>query len=152
MFRKLILTLAAVAAVAATAVVTSNDAEAFPRGVRGPAVHRPVARPVIAHRPIIRTPHVGLRPIFRPRPGHFVKHHHPRCGWHHYRCNWYPHFRKVYVSPTYVAPSYVAPTYVAPTYTGQPGPCTCLSKQYLKDGSVLFKDNCTKESAVTEAR
>jgi hypothetical protein len=27
-------------------------------------------------------------------------------------------------------------------------PCTCLTKTYLNDGSVLFKDVCTKEAAV----
>jgi hypothetical protein len=30
-------------------------------------------------------------------------------------------------------------------------PCTCLTKQYLGDGSVLFKDVCTKEAAVATA-
>lgn len=28
------------------------------------------------------------------------------------------------------------------------GPCNCLTKQYLDDGSVLFKDICTKEAAM----
>jgi hypothetical protein len=28
------------------------------------------------------------------------------------------------------------------------GPCNCLTKQYLDDGSVLFKDICTKEAAL----
>jgi hypothetical protein len=27
-------------------------------------------------------------------------------------------------------------------------PCNCLTKQYLEDGSVLFRDLCTKEAAV----
>jgi len=27
-------------------------------------------------------------------------------------------------------------------------PCNCLTKQYLSDGSVLFKDLCTKEAAM----
>ena len=27
-------------------------------------------------------------------------------------------------------------------------PCTCLTKEYLEDGSVLFKDVCTKEAAI----
>ena len=29
----------------------------------------------------------------------------------------------------------------------QPATCTCLTKEYLEDGSVLFKDTCTKEMA-----
>jgi hypothetical protein len=27
-------------------------------------------------------------------------------------------------------------------------PCNCLTKEYLQDGSVLFKDLCTKEAAI----
>jgi hypothetical protein len=27
-------------------------------------------------------------------------------------------------------------------------PCTCLTKRYLQDGSVLFNDVCTKEAAM----
>jgi hypothetical protein len=27
-------------------------------------------------------------------------------------------------------------------------PCNCLTKQYLDDGSVLFRDLCTKEAAI----
>ncbi len=30
-------------------------------------------------------------------------------------------------------------------------PCTCLTKQYLDDGSVLFRDICTKEAAIATA-
>ena len=29
-----------------------------------------------------------------------------------------------------------------------PGPCTCLRKEYLPSGAVLFKDICTNEAAV----
>jgi hypothetical protein len=32
--------------------------------------------------------------------------------------------------------------------TTSPAPCTCLTKRYLQDGSVLFKDLCTKEEAM----
>jgi hypothetical protein len=32
--------------------------------------------------------------------------------------------------------------------TTPPGPCTCLTKQYTDDGSVLFSDICTKEQAL----
>jgi hypothetical protein len=28
------------------------------------------------------------------------------------------------------------------------GPCTCLTKEYLPEGGVLFSDNCTKEQAM----
>jgi hypothetical protein len=30
-------------------------------------------------------------------------------------------------------------------------PCNCLTKQYLSDGSVLFRDVCTKEAAIATA-
>jgi hypothetical protein len=44
--------------------------------------------------------------------------------------------------------TYVAPT--APTYAAAPSaePCTCLTKSYTQDGSVMFADNCTKETAM----
>jgi hypothetical protein len=29
-----------------------------------------------------------------------------------------------------------------------PAPCNCLTKRYLQDGSVLFKDICSKEEAM----
>lgn len=38
-----------------------------------------------------------------------------------------------------------------PTSLATPGaaePCNCLTKQYLDDGSVLFRDICTKEAAI----
>jgi len=31
----------------------------------------------------------------------------------------------------------------------QPGPCTCLTKNYTPEGMVVFQDLCTKESAST---
>jgi hypothetical protein len=34
-----------------------------------------------------------------------------------------------------------------PTTPAQ-APCTCLTKRYLDDGSVLFTDVCTKEQAL----
>jgi hypothetical protein len=77
---------------------------------------------------------------------------------------------ETYTAPVYApppvytqAPVYQAPvqttyapapqTYVAPTVqtyapAPPPAPCTCLTKSYAQDGSVMFADNCTKESAV----
>jgi hypothetical protein len=47
------------------------------------------------------------------------------------------------------APVQSAPAY-APTAAPQAAaePCNCLTKQSLPDGSVLFQDICTKESAI----
>jgi hypothetical protein len=44
----------------------------------------------------------------------------------------------------------------APSYSSAPAPrstepCNCLTKQYLPDGSILFKDLCTKEEAIARA-
>jgi hypothetical protein len=77
---------------------------------------------------------------------------------------------ETYTAPVYApapvytqAPVYTAPvqttyapapqTYVQPTVqtyasAPPPAPCTCLTKSYAQDGSVMFADNCTKESAV----
>jgi len=52
-------------------------------------------------------------------------------------------------------PSTVGPA-VLPAVPGSNGtvtaaagePCTCLTKQYLDDGSVMFRDICTKEAAI----
>jgi hypothetical protein len=40
-------------------------------------------------------------------------------------------------------------TVSAPVQTATtPAPCNCLTKTYLQDGSVMFKDLCTKEEAM----
>ena len=36
----------------------------------------------------------------------------------------------------------------APVASTPTAPCNCLTKTYLQDGSVLFTDICTKESAL----
>jgi hypothetical protein len=98
------------------------------------------------------------------------------CGngwnrWHHqYGSGSYVETAPVYAPPAYnqapvytQAPVYQAPvqttyapapqTYVAPTaptYASAPSaePCNCLAKSYMQDGSVMFVDNCTKETAM----
>ncbi len=60
----------------------------------------------------------------------------------------------VYQAPIPVVTATNAPT--APVYqaprpnvaTTTTAPCNCLTKQYLDDGSVLFQDLCTKETAL----
>ena len=61
---------------------------------------------------------------------------------------------QTYVAPpvqTYAAPpvqSYAtAPAYVAPARPVVSSDCSCLSKSYLPDGTVVFADNCSKETA-----
>jgi len=49
------------------------------------------------------------------------------------------------------APRVVTATAAASTYpaAANPGPCSCLSKQYTAQGAVVFMDRCTNEVAVT---
>ena len=35
-----------------------------------------------------------------------------------------------------------------PVAVSSPAPCTCLSKEYTPEGSVVFKDRCTNEMAM----
>jgi hypothetical protein len=80
-------------------------------------------------------------------PGGFHPHH-PR--WWRWHWRHYP-YSQVFVEPGY-STSYVAPTYTtsAPTAVAT-CPSNCLKKQYLEDGSVVFTDQCTNESATAPA-
>jgi hypothetical protein len=40
------------------------------------------------------------------------------------------------------------PAYGVDTAAAPGGTCNCLFKEYLRDGSVVFTDRCTKESAI----
>jgi len=78
---------------------------------------------------------VNAMDIRRGDGGHPPGHHvfgHPH--WHEH-----VHLRPVY-GHVYVRP-------VGYTTVVEPGPCTCLWKGYTPDGTVVFKDMCTKEMA-----
>lgn len=66
--------------------------------------------------------------------------------------HWHWHWRHGVYGPVFVDQGYVAPAYAtsapAPVATC---PSNCLAKQYLQDGSVLFTDQCTNESATAPA-
>lgn len=62
-----------------------------------------------------------------------------RWNWSH-NCYW-PHWRRYVVTTNYVNTAYPVARPVA-------APCTCLVKEYLPNGAVLFRDTCTNESAV----
>jgi hypothetical protein len=51
------------------------------------------------------------------------------------------HWRNYWVGANYVRTAYPVARPVAST-------CTCLVKEYLPNGAVLFRDVCTNESAV----
>jgi hypothetical protein len=84
----------------------------------------------------VHPPHPGPHPNPGPHPGpHPHPHWHPHWGW---GVGYYGGATAVYSTPTYSTP----------TYTVRTNTCTCLTKEYLPDNSVLFKDVCTKESAL----
>jgi hypothetical protein len=66
----------------------------------------------------------------------FVQHHH-----RHWRWGWRRHYWVAPVVTTAVATGVVA---AAPTWNR----CSCLTKEYTPEGAVVFKDLCTKETAV----
>lgn len=105
MSRKIILALAAVAALAGTALVTSNADAMVIRGGNG---------------------HPNGHP-----------HGHPHIHWRHHFVRWHAHDH-IYVRRVGLP---VIETAV------QPGPCTCLTKNYTPEGMVVFQDLCTKEVA-----
>jgi hypothetical protein len=82
-------------------------------------------------------PHIP--PILVP---HWNHHH-----WHHWNYGW----RVPYYGGVATA-AYAAPAYSAPIPERRTDSCTCLTKEYLPDNSVLFKDICTKESALAPVK
>ena len=78
-------------------------------------------------------------PIFVPhwprRPGIHVRWPRPILWAHWHR-------------PHYVIDEVVTERVVAPTTLVKTENCNCLTKEYLQDSSVMFKDLCTKEAAI----
>lgn len=106
MSRKLILSLAAVATLASTAILTGQADAMVLRGSGGNPGH---------------PGHPG-HPVGYPHFPHHIHFH-------------YAHDR-LYVRPVGYAVRAV-----------EPGPCTCLTKNYTPEGMVVFQDLCTKEMA-----
>ena len=136
--------LAAVAALGA-ALLAPTTASAGPMGLK---VHPHGPLGVVVH------PHGPMGIIIKPKPigwiphpiGVIVKPHpHPWppiswCKWHYCGPHWVPGGGTVVTEPIATTPVAAAPVAAAP--------CTCLTKTYLRDGSVLFQDVCTRESAI----
>lgn len=134
MSRKLALTLVALGTLASTALIAGSANAMIARGGAsfhgggdfhtggsyhgGPRLHIPIRQP-------------GL---------HVHEHGHDHFR---HRYVWWRHWwRHGHVYPV----GYVAGAgYVA--RAAEPGPCTCLTKEYTPDGIVVFKDLCTKEMA-----
>ena len=93
-------------------------------------------KPGIVGKPKLPNPDIGMinKPgkVTWPRWPHWHRHHHRY---------WIPY-------PVIVGGGTAA---YAATTTVRSAPCNCLTKEYLPDGSVLFKDLCTKEAAVSPA-
>jgi hypothetical protein len=147
--RSSILALAAVATVATAAFGTTSASANVPMGV---VVKKPILGVVIKPQPVlgvvIKPPHPILGVVINPpHPIMGVVIHHPdhdddddhdhHFWWHRDHRPWLVEDGTPRVSTAVTT----APT--APT-----APCTCLTKNYLTDGSVMFKDVCTKEAAV----
>jgi hypothetical protein len=102
-----------------------------PMGVVKPVFGvKPVLGVIIPPKPII----TGI--VIHPPGDH--DHDHGWWWWHHH------HERPWIVEGGYSVSAPVAVTGPAPVN----GPCTCLTKTYLNDGSVKFTDVCTKETAI----
>ena len=130
--RKTIFSLIAVATLAVAAALTATSADARPNG-HGAKGHGGggIQRHVGIGRHHLR----HLRPNFRR---HIVMRPH-WCLRHPWRCRRPIHIVRYPVATTGVATAAV--TRAAPS-------CTCLTKTYLPNGAVLFKDVCTQETAI----
>ena len=117
MSRKIILSLAAVATIAGAALMSSNADAMMHNG--GHSNFRTIGHVgQVGHVGRIDR-RIGQRRIHEHR--HFVR-------WHNH----------IWIRPV---------GYVEGVTTVQPGPCTCLTKNYTQEGLVVFQDLCTKEMA-----
>jgi hypothetical protein len=131
--RSSIFALAAAAAVGAAAFTPTGASAHLPMGVivkphpvLGVVIHPP--HPILGV--VLHPPHPIMGVVLHPGPDPDP----PHIWWHHHHSPWLIEDGETRVS---------APVATVPT-----GPCSCLTKKYLEDGSVLFKDVCTKEAAM----
>lgn len=123
-----------VAALAPTSASAKPPIIVKPHPVLGVVVHPPG---LVAHLPhpimgvVVHPPHPIMGVVVHPDPDPDP----PHIWWHHH------HAPVLFEDGDTMRVS-------APVATVPSGPCTCLTKKYLQDGSVLFKDVCTKEAAL----
>jgi hypothetical protein len=136
--RTTILALAAVAAIGAASLASSS---ALAMGNQGVGNHGLSGKTSGNVNGLKKHPDIGQ--IGKPKKNPDIGNIHWPHRHHHYR-----HFWRYY--PVIVGGGSVA--YATSRTTPAPaGTCNCLTKEYLADGSVLFKDLCTKEMAVKPA-
>jgi hypothetical protein len=71
---------------------------------------------------------------------HFGGHRFGHWRWHHRYAHWHRPYLYGY--------GYSEPVTYGVSRPVAAAPCTCLSKEYTDEGAVVFKDNCTNESAI----
>ncbi len=148
MSRKLILTFAAAASVAAASVTLGSSA-VYARGMMGGGGHFSSGG---AHFSAGRNVHMashtgrGSGKMFIPRPGRPGGHIPPiHIGHHPHHHHWvFRHGHWIVLGEDIVE----APVLER---TVSPGPCSCLTKTYTPEGLVVFADICTRESASAPA-
>jgi hypothetical protein len=142
--RTTILALAAVAAIGAASLASSST---FAMGNQGTSLSGKSNG--VASKPK-KNPDIGMigKPKKNPdigninKPGKVTW---PNWHWRH------RHHRHWWHYPVIVRNGGSSVAYAASPTTVTPSTCNCLTKEYLADGSVLFKDLCTKEAAVMPA-
>jgi hypothetical protein len=149
--RTSIYALAAVAALGITALAPTSASAYVPHGPMGVSVkpHGPMGIVIKPHPPIVTgiviKPHppivTGI--IIPPKPHPWPPFH--WCKWHYCGPHWVPPM--VVGGGGVIGTGAVATAPAAPVVSAPAAPCTCLTKTYLQDGSVLFKDVCTNEAA-----
>lgn len=139
--RKTVMALAAVASLGALALATNDaSARAFGGGTGG--MRMGGGHPGAVHVGGGGIRHIGgggiaiRHPIHRPIV--VLHRHHPHGYW---RIGWRRHYWVPPVVATGVATGIVA---AAPAWNR----CSCLTKEYTPEGVVVFKDLCTKETAM----
>ncbi len=143
MYRKIILALVAAAALSAPAVAPTA-AFAGP----GPVFQKP--------NPGLISGSPGFKWSWKQR--YLQQHYLQQPKWSY---QWRPGYRPQHYGPSYAGPRYYGPRVttltpdpVTPTpagYAPRTASGSCLTKEYLQDGSVLFKDLCTQEQAIAPA-
>jgi hypothetical protein len=130
--RSSILAFTAIAALGGAALAPTS---ASALGGSGFGVHN--VHPVHPVHPIGVHPVKPIHPIHPIWPTKPIVWPWPHPHRHHW---WFARYRPYYVTPA-VTTTAVSTPVVRNT-------CNCLTKEYLPDGSVLFKDLCTKEAAM----
>ncbi len=138
MSRKAILSLATVTIIAVGLASTAADARGFGGGSGGG--HFASARSLGGGNHVAGRGNANRLATLNPgrggrgsHPGHGGLH-----GHHHHR---------IFRNGIWIDVDGYAEDYVEAPVVATPGPCTCLTKTYTKDGLVVFADICTKEAA-----